>query len=162
MKAGSSIKDWGNVLGEGSASDWGAALNETERILKDAARRRKLLTYADLASSVTTYELEPRSPELARLLCELLIGDVKARKPILASLVVGHRSGRPGKGYYRLARSLYGFTDDEAFWLGQVTRSFDQYSSKPSQNRRPKAPAIQPNSQLSDKKVDAFIMSFFD
>jgi hypothetical protein len=151
-----------DVRGEVAVSEWAAALDETDGILKDAARRKKLLTYSDLASSVTTYDLEPRSPELARLLCELLISDVKAGKPILASLVVGHRSGRPGKGYFRLARSCFRFTDDEEFWLGEVKASFDQYSSKPADYRRPKAHAIQTKPQLSDEKVNEFIMSFFD
>lgn len=147
---------------EGLASVWTAALAETESILQDAARRGKLLSYTDLASSVTTYDLEPRSPELARLLCELLISDVKSGKPILASLVVGLRSGRPGKGYFRLARNFFRFTDDEEFWLGEVTASFDQYSSKPARYSRPKASVIESKTRLSNEKVNDFIMSFFD
>lgn len=143
-------------------SKWEAARSETQGILREAARQMKLLTYTDLASMLTTYDLEPRSPELARLLCELFIDDLRSGSPILASLVVGQRTGRPGKGYFRLARSCCRITDDESFWLSEVTASFEQYSSKRSHPRRPKVSAVQVKAKLSEEKVNDFIMSFFD
>lgn len=141
---------------------WSEALSETDEILKSTARRKKLLTYAELASSVKTFDLEPQSLVLARLLCELLIRDARTGKPILSSLVINQRSGRPGKGFFRLARTLCRFTDDEDFWLGEVTASFDEYSSEPSRRRRRKAAAPQAKTSLSDEKVNDFIISFFD
>jgi hypothetical protein len=151
------------VRGRSRSLAWSAALEETEALLKSAARDNKLLTYTELASSITTFDLEPRSTVLARLLCDLFFRDLRDGGPILASLVVNQRSGRPGKGFFRLARHFCGAVDDEEFWLGQVTAAFDEHSPVRSKHRRPKAPAIHSQATpADDEKINDFIMSFFD
>ena len=73
--SGSSNKGRSN-LNQSSESLLAGALGDARIVLQTAARHRRVLTYADLAREASTaFDLGPSSPELARILCELLVDD---------------------------------------------------------------------------------------
>ncbi len=151
-------------------SNWDDAKTELAAALERTARDQSLATYADLAGLIRSVRLEPQSPELARLLCERILEDVDADRPLLSSLVVGRRTNRPGRGFFAFARRLFRIDDDDEFWLAEVAASHGYYRRNGARRRSVAAPvrypapvASSPNTgpaaDLSDKD---FILSFFD
>lgn len=137
------------------------ALTDVRNVLRSAAKSGRVLTYADLAREASiSIELGPRSPELAKLLCELLIEDASNERPLLTSLVINRNTGRPGKGFFRLARHYYRFRDDEEFWLEELRSLYDYYGvSEPRLIKRSRSAITSVDPRAS---TESHILSFFD
>jgi hypothetical protein len=152
--------------GDEAQQRWDRATRELENALEVAARDQRLFTYTDLVSEITAFPLDPRSPELARLLCERTSADVEADRPLLSSIVIGRRTNRPGKGFFQFARQYFRIEDDEVFWLGEVASVHDSYRRM---HRRARSTTTAPH-RIRLAKVESldtasekdFIMSFFD
>ena len=144
---------------------WDRATRELENALEVAAHEQRLITYTDAVSEITAFPLDPRSPELARLLCERISADVENDRPLLSSILIGRRTNRPGKGFFQFARQYFRIEDDEVFWLGEVASVHDAYrrmhrrarsTTAPHRIRLPKVEGLDTASEKD------FIMSFFD
>lgn len=151
-------------------NDLDVARTELEEALEDVAIRQSLCTYTDLVASIRSVALEPRSPELVRLLCERMVVDLQEERPLLSSLVVGRRTNRPGRGFFEFARRYVRIDDDDAFWLAEVTSSHGYYRRTRGRRQGVEVPVrhhvaaatsaqSSPLMDLSDKD---FILSFFD
>lgn len=144
---------------------WVRATEELERVLEVAAREQRLITYTDVVAEITALSLDPRSPELAKLLCERIITDVNSDQPLLSSIVIGRRTNRPGKGYFQFVRRYFRIEDDEVFWLGEVDsvhayyRRRNRNSPAPTASRRIRQAKAKSLNKSNEKD---FIMSFFD
>lgn len=150
--------------------EWNCARVELETALERVAREQSLATYAALAEEIRSVPLEPHSPELVRLLCERIVEDVEADRPLLSSLVVGRRTNRPGRGFFDFAGRYFHIDDNEAFWLAEVAGSHGYYRRSRVRRRSVAAPirdlladslspSKRPDAGLSDRD---FILSFFD
>lgn len=143
---------------------------ELASTLERVAREQSLSTYADLAAAIRSVQLEPQSPELARLLCERIVADVEADRPLLSCLVVGRRTNRPGRGFFSFARRYFRIEDDDEFWLAEVAACHDYYRRSRLRRRGVGTPVRQPvaaaSSPNSDRAADIsnkdFILSFFE
>ena len=95
--------------------------------LLEAARNRETITYTELARKVGLYGDMPR---LFRILDDINRDGHAAGRPMLSAIVVG-ASGMPGKGFFRLARSLslYRGIDDRKFWQDEVRRVHNHWGT---------------------------------
>ena len=95
--------------------------------LIEAARNRETITYRELARKVGLYGDMPR---LFRILDDINRDERAAGRPMLSAIVVG-ASGMPGKGFFRLARSLglYRGIDDRGFWQEEVRRVHNHWET---------------------------------
>jgi hypothetical protein len=103
-----------------------------EDILRDhlitVARHRATTTYAEAARVVGLDVHDPADRErLAALLRAISTAEHSAGRPLLTAVVVLQGRGRPGRGFFDLARSLglHGGMDDEAFHLAELSRVYD-------------------------------------
>lgn len=146
-------------------SIWSLAVEQVGAVLRDTASKRALISYSDLARKVVAVDLAPRSPELARVLCEISMENAAASQPWLTSLVINHASGRPGRGFFKLARHYFQFEDDEMFWLGEVSAAFDEYGTTSKERGMSARTTAVPRPRqvpVSSTAVDQLILSFFD
>ena len=85
--------------------DWDRFKAEARGLMIARASVRGMLSYGELASKMTTIELEPHDPKLWAIIGDVA-GDEAAAKRGLLSVVVVHKSGdmEPGPGFYELAQ----------------------------------------------------------
>ena len=139
---------------------------ELDAILHETASKKTLISYAEVARRFRTFDLTPNSHLLARILCMQFLSDMQTQMPILSALVINQDTGRPGRGFFRLAHHYFEFEDDEVFWLQEVTAAFDYYAQtlqKRAKSRRTRTlatTATDPSSATKD--LDSFIKSFFN
>ncbi len=103
--------------------------------LRDVAAKRGLIHYSEINSLVN---LAPHSPDLAQLLGKVSRADHQAGRPLLSAIVVRQSNGRPGEGFFRMARHIGAFRgdDDEDFWMNEVQRVYDYWSEAPGHRNR--------------------------
>lgn len=148
--------------------DWGMALEELEMILQKTARRSSLITYGELTPQISSISMVPNSPELASLLCRRQVLDSEGSLPLSTSLVVGQRTGRPGRGFFALAAAYFRFQDPEVFWLEEVSSchastgasKIERHHSYESTERQRIEQRTVGSEPMTDQKE--FILSFFD
>ncbi len=105
-----------------------AGAGSVERIaarLRAVARARRTVTYNDLAAVVGWDMDDPAAArEVAGILRSISTAEHEAGRPLLSAVVVGARTGRPGKGFFKLAQRLgrYDGADDEAFFAQELRR----------------------------------------
>lgn len=145
---------------------WERASRELNQALEDAARAQRLMSYSEAASAVRCLRLDAHSVELVRLLCARVTVDVEADRPLVSSIVIGQRSNRPGKGFFRFAGQYFHIGDEELFWLTEVDAVHRHYGrrlrrghSDPVPDRKVRIVAPQNSVDVSEND---FIMSFFD
>lgn len=142
---------------------------ELDATLREVARKRTLITYADVAVRFHAQPVEPDSPLLAHLLCHRVLEDVEAGRPLVVSLVVNRQSNRPGRGFFALAGSFYRFRDEEQFWIKEVEQSHLFYQRRSATTRRDATNdstqrVARQSSLAKGKELSAdkeFILSFF-
>jgi hypothetical protein len=104
---------------------WDAAKREGRDSLIECARSQVLVTYSDFARELRSVQLDPHGQPLAELLGQISNEANKADGIMLSALVVRYEDGRPGKGFFELARQLdRKFDDPETFWIEEVKRVF--------------------------------------
>jgi len=104
---------------------WEAAKKEGRDSLIECAKRQVLVAYTDLARELRSVQLDPHGLALAELLGEISKEENQADGIMLSVLVVHYEDGRPGKGFFVLARELdREFKDPETFWIEEVKREF--------------------------------------
>ena len=114
--------------------------------LRTVARFGKTITYNDLAALVDLDMDDPvDAKELAGGIRAVSLSEHGFGRPLLSTLVVGLKTRRPGKGFFRLAQQLGrhdGF-DDGTFFAHELRRVHEHWHSSSragvcseSENRR--------------------------
>jgi hypothetical protein len=93
------------------------------------ARRRETTTYAEVARAAGLDVDDPADRErLAALLREISTAEHAAGRPMLTAVVVHRGRGRPGRGFFDLARLLGRHTsDDEAFFVAELGKVYAEH-----------------------------------
>jgi len=74
--------------------------------------------------------LEPESCEMTEMLGQIAIAEDRAGRGMLTAVVVRKDSGRPGDGFFELARKLgRDTTDRERFWIEELNRVYAYWSN---------------------------------
>ena len=71
--------------------------------------------------------------EIGRLLGEISEFEHKNGRPLLSAIVIAKGEGRPGRGFFNLARSLglLEDQDEDSFWAMEVGRVFRHHGALP-------------------------------
>ena len=105
-----------------------AGAGSVERIgarLRAVARAGRTVTYNDLAAVVGWDMDDPAAArEVAGILRAISTAEHAAGRPLLSVVVVGVKTGRPGKGFFKLAQRLgrYDGAADGAFFAQELRR----------------------------------------
>jgi len=99
--------------------------------LKEVARARKLITYTDIGEKVG---LRANDPQLWQLLDKISRQEHEQGRPMLSAVVVqkeGESHGAPGDGFFKLARDLGVFREDNKyiFWVSELNVVYNYWSS---------------------------------
>ena len=99
--------------------------------LKQVARARKLVTYAEIAPLTDLGITNPRDPRLGKILREICSYEVQHGRPMLGAVVIRKADSRPGDGFFEGARNLGLFcgSDKLAFWARELNRVYSYWSS---------------------------------
>jgi hypothetical protein len=119
-----------------SYEEWGAAKAELREAILDAAYDRRMTWYGEIASKVSSVQLDPYSGAMNHLLGAIFEDEYRVGRPALTSIVT-HKYGdkEPGSGFYEMARSLgYRFSEPYLFWAEQVQDVFKLHGRS---DRRP-------------------------
>lgn len=119
---------------------WQKAIDEAREILINKARDSfdPLITYSDLTVRIQAVQLQPDSYALRALLGEISSEEDDRGAGMLTVLVVhksGPNQGRPGAGFFELARKLgkLGAGDDENdFWAAELTYVTNFWREQPA------------------------------
>jgi hypothetical protein len=98
-----------------------------------AARRRGAVTYREIAF-VTGLPMEwPRMlVEVGKLVGEISKDEDRMGRPMLSALAVHEKNGRPGNGFFGLAKELQKpFADDSVFWEKQKKSIYRIWRKRP-------------------------------
>lgn len=151
--------------GDRAVQIWTRATTELQTLLEAVAHQQRLVTYTDVVSEISAISMEPRSTELARLMCERTAADAQEDRPLLSSIVIGRRTNRPGRGFFDFARKFFQFEDEETFWLTEVSAVHEAYRRRSRRRRTLSTPhrvRIETASPVTVEDEKDFIMSFFD
>ena len=112
---------------------WDKAKEEAHLVIREVASRRSLIFYSDLVKRITSCELEPHGNALAEMLGEISTEEDITGSGLLSAVVVRKEDGRPGSGFFRLAkRRGREFPDTKSgkdrFWSKEVNRVHDEHS----------------------------------
>ncbi len=106
-----------------------AGAGNAERIgarLRAVARAGRTVTYNDLAAVVGWDMDDPAAArEIAGILRAISMAEHAAGRPLLSVVVVGAKTGRPGKGFFKLAQRLgrYDGAADGTFFAQELRRA---------------------------------------
>jgi hypothetical protein len=108
-------------------TDYARVLAELVR----AAEYRGLTTYQDIAVTLgVQIQGEHLAKDVGHLLGEISEDEVSRGRPMLSAVVVGS-SGRPGKGFFILARNLGRLSglevDEEQFWRQELQKLYETW-----------------------------------
>jgi hypothetical protein len=113
-----------------SPADWAAAKSEVRAILADVARQRGLISYSALVEAIEAVRLDRHDAAVARLLREVSTDDRAHGRGMRSALVVLSARGRPGAGFFALARSLgEDVSDPDAFWRRELVRVYADWGT---------------------------------
>ena len=100
--------------------------------LRQVARARKLVTYAEVALLADSGIANPRDPRLGRILHGICGYEVQQGRPMLGAVVVRKADNRPGEGFFREASGLGLFrgSDKLAFWASELDKVYTCWSSR--------------------------------
>jgi hypothetical protein len=119
-----------------SDEEWSAAKDEVRSAILEAAYERRMTWYGEIASKVSSIQLDPYSSLMNHLLGDVFFDEHEAGRPALTSIVT-HKHGdkEPGNGFYQMARELsYQISEPFVFWSTQVQEVFKLHG-KPIRSR---------------------------
>jgi hypothetical protein len=103
-------------------AQWAAALAEATTMLGAVAAAGETITYVRFVSGFRTIDLNDRYDDLQRFLGDVSEAEERAGRGLLSAVVVGTRTGIPGKGFFSLARRLGRSGTDRSIWEAERTR----------------------------------------
>jgi hypothetical protein len=107
-------------------AEWEIAKGELKQAILNAAWRRRMTWYGEIAPKVEVVHVDAYSALMNHLLGAILEDEKALGRPLLTSIVT-HKDGdkEPGDGFYDMARRLgYQFDDPLVFWATQVQEVF--------------------------------------
>ncbi len=109
---------------------WNAAKKEAREAMIAVAQAARVITYSDLAyKKIKSCTLEPHDPRLAQMIEDISTEENEAGRGMLSAVVVNKRDGRPGPGFFTLARLLGRDADDELrCWSEELSRVYNACS----------------------------------
>ena len=111
--------------------EWELAKAEAQKEMTSVAKRKDLITYTDLANEIQSLRFEPQDPAFHKMLGEISTSEHQAGRGMLTAVVVRAHDGRPGPGFFRLARDLgERFKDPEMFWAMEVAKVCQAWSGQ--------------------------------
>lgn len=113
---------------------WDLAKEEARSIMIERARLRGMITYSELVQHIRSITIGPHDPRLDHLLGEISSDENTAGRGMLTVLVV-HKAGdmEPGRGFYKLARSLGRDTSDlKKCWVDELHRVHKEQAAQSS------------------------------
>ena len=103
--------------------------------LKHVARRESYTTYSKIAP-LAGLDMDSQADRnrIAEILGEISTHEHSLGRPLPSAVVVLAEEGKPGQGFFTLARQLglYGGGDDLKFWLDEIKRVHQCWTSGPS------------------------------
>jgi hypothetical protein len=115
------------------ANAWEAAKAEGKAALADCARTKTLISYGDLMQRISSISFQtPHDRRLPQFLAEISTEEAQAGRGMMTAMVVSmDREGRPGRGFFKLAKRLgYDVSDPEKFWREEVNRVFASWENR--------------------------------
>lgn len=103
-------------------AQWAAALAEATTMLEAISAAGDTITYARFVSELRAIDLNDRYDDLQRFLTDVSEAEEHAGRGLLSAVVVGTRTGLPGKGFFSLARRLGRSGTDHSIWDSERTR----------------------------------------
>jgi len=110
-----------------------------EKLLIKKAKEKKTITYSQLAQEVSRLsgdKFPKKGKVMSLLLTRYLHGIcsscVSKNLPMLGSIVVSKKTGKPSDGFFKFASKLYGIkliTDEqrEKFWQNEIRKVFEVF-----------------------------------
>jgi len=103
-------------------TDWNEAKEEMRHILTERAKLGDTISYKELTKKVTRITFEPHSQTLDTMLEEISVEEDSAGRGMLTVIVVRkHGDMQPGRGFFKLAKTLGRDTSDiEKCWINEL------------------------------------------
>ena len=115
-----------------SESEWNMSKNELRSILIDTAKKKKIITYKEVAFRIASVKLAPNSGGLGALLSEITNEEYLQGKGLLGAVVV--KSGPypfPGDGFFKCAKKCGKITlGRQKFWFFELNKVFSIHQVK--------------------------------
>jgi hypothetical protein len=109
---------------------WEEAKEEARQAIINSARKGATITYGDLASKITCISVGPHDFAIRHLLGEISTEEDATGRGMLSALVVMKEDGRPGTGFFTLAKELGRNTKNpEEFWVKECSLVFKGWGS---------------------------------
>ncbi len=104
---------------------WDRAKKEVRGILIEVAKASKTILYSELVNKIKTIQLEPDSYALANMLGEISSSEDNAGRGMLSAVVVNKETGRPGPGFFDLAKGRgRSVSDVEECWINELNKVY--------------------------------------
>lgn len=113
-----------------SEAVWQAAKDEAFAILRERAKSKvqQTILYSELVDQIQSIRMEAHDPRLARMLDQISRDEDKAGRGMLSVLVVQKGSGRPGAGFFTLARDLGRVArDPDEVWIAEFNHVIEAH-----------------------------------
>lgn len=116
------------------------ALGEIRQILIERAKVRGTIPYSELVEKVQASRFIPRSSRLAHMLGLISKDEVEKKRGMLTAVVVGKNGPmEPGRGFYKLAKSLNrGRGGLSKCWARELRRIYSYWRDHPNGDKRRK------------------------
>jgi len=114
------------------AGNWQEAKAQAKSHLVSVAKRQARETYGGLVEKIGAISFAPNDPALAALLGQISVEEHNAGRGMLTAIVV-HKDGdgRPGKGFYKLARYLgLDTSDKDALWVSETAKVWNYWKNQ--------------------------------
>ena len=111
---------------------WKTAKKEATTVLRDVARKRRLISYSDLCGKISSISFEPHDVRYFKFLGEVSSDEADKGRGLLTVLVV-HKNGdqQPGPGFFELAQDWgRDVSDIYACWISELTDVHNYWASK--------------------------------
>ncbi len=129
------MSDWTESTHGHPPNVWARAKGELRATLALTARRRGLITYADLTRNMVAIPFPSGawSDSLFYLLGQVTVEEHEAGRPLLASVAVRKKESTPGKGFYDVANDLGvgDGTENIELWVKELAKAHSYHEAKP-------------------------------
>ncbi len=111
-------------------SVWDKAKSESREEMVQTAKRRRTITYGQLAQKVRAINFNPMDNAFHKMLGQICVEEYEAGRRLLSVVVVRADDGRPGPGFFDLARQLnQQVVEEDGFFSEELTRVHDAWAT---------------------------------
>ena len=112
-------------------SRWNAAKEEARQAMIAVAKAQTTICYSDLVQEITSIKFQAHDFTLFHLLGQASTEESQAGRGMLTAVVVRIEDGRPGEGFFDLARELgYDSSDRDDFWVSELNKVHSSWKSE--------------------------------